>query len=79
MCTAVPALQCITRGIMLSGHSSSIVFNFLAWISGGVHRWHDQGVDMAEISQEKRICRLFFSNKPLRASILRIYTGIDPR
>ena len=34
---------------------------------------------MAEISQEERICPLFFSNKPLRASILRIYTGIDPR
>ena len=34
---------------------------------------------MAEISQEERICLLFFSNKPLQASILRIYTGIDPR
>ena len=27
---------------------------------------------------EERICRSFFSGKPLRASILRIYTGIDP-
>ena len=77
MCAAVPALQCITRGEMLSGHSSSNVY-FFGLISGGVHRWHDQGVDMAEISQEERICRLLFSIKPLRASIFCLYTGIDP-